>query len=203
MDQLFERFKPACGKSALRVASKKMQKRMDVRMLNGAQNDEDGDAMIDVDASDALSEDEEEPDDIEDRPKKKGEQSICNVSFSNFDLANLVNGWPEDPLELRPFDYHFTKEGIIRSWIAVGFLPMMGRAMEDPKERHELGEGGAPPAMAKLLAALNKEYKIAAKTLTGMGYNWAMLDCELPLWLGEIARGMTWEEHMTAAALDI
>ena len=69
---------------------------------------------------------------------------------------NLVNGWPEDPLELRPFDYHFTKEGIIRSWIAVGFLPMTGRAMEDPKERHELGEGGAPPAMAKLLAALNK-----------------------------------------------
>ena len=58
---------------------------------------------------------------------------------------------------MRPFDYHFTKEGIIRSWIAVGFLPMKGRAMEDPKERHELGEGGAPPATAKLLAALNKE----------------------------------------------
>jgi hypothetical protein len=35
MDQLFERFKPACGKSALRVALKKMQKRMEVRMLNG------------------------------------------------------------------------------------------------------------------------------------------------------------------------
>ncbi len=32
MDQLFERFKPACGKSALRVASKKMQKRMEVRL---------------------------------------------------------------------------------------------------------------------------------------------------------------------------
>jgi len=30
MDQLFERFNPACGKSALRVASKKMQKRMEV-----------------------------------------------------------------------------------------------------------------------------------------------------------------------------
>ena len=84
MDQLFERFKPACGKSALRVASKKMQKRMEVRMLNGrARNDEDGDAVIDIDASDASSDDEEEPNEIEDRPKKKGEQSICNVSFSN------------------------------------------------------------------------------------------------------------------------
>ncbi len=58
------------------------------------------------------------------------------------DLANLVNGWPDDPVELRPFDYHFTKEGIIRSWIAVGFLPMTGRATQDLKVRHELGEGG-------------------------------------------------------------
>jgi hypothetical protein len=159
-----------------------MQKRMEVRMLNAgrARNDEDGDAVIDIDASNASSDDEEEPNEIEDRPKKKGDQSICNVSFSNFDLANLVNGWPEDPLELRPFDYHFTKKGIIRSWIAVGFLPMTGRATEDPKVRHELGEGGAPPAVAKCLAALDKEYKIAAKTLTGMEYNGTMLDCELP-----------------------
>jgi hypothetical protein len=133
-----------------------------------------------IDATNALSEDEEEPNEIEDRPKKKGEQSICNASFSNFDLANLKNGWPEDPLELRPFDYHFTKEGIIRSWIAVGFLPMTGRATEDPKVRHELGEGGAPPAVAKCMAALDKEYKIAAKTMTGMGYNGTMLICELP-----------------------
>ena len=151
-------------------------------MLNAgrARNDEDGNAVIDIDASDASSDDEEEPNEIDDRPKKKGGQSICNVSFSNFDLANLVNGWPEDPLELRPFDYHFTKKGIIRSWIAVGFLPMTGRATADPKVRHELGEGGAPPAAAKHLAALDKEYKIAAKTLTGMGYNGTMLDCELP-----------------------
>ena len=54
--------------------------------------------------------------------------------------------------------------------------------MEDPKVKHELGEGGALPAAAKHLAALNKEYKIAGKTftVTGMGYNRTMLDCELP-----------------------
>ncbi len=83
-------------------------------MLNGAQNDEDINAVIDVDASDALSEDEEEPDEIEDRPKKKGGLSICNVIFSNFDLANLVNGWMEDPLEMRSFAYYFMNEGIVR-----------------------------------------------------------------------------------------
>ena len=64
---------------------------------------------------------------------KKGERIICHVSFSNFDLANLVNGWLDDPVELHPFDCHFTKEGIIRLWIAVGFLPITGRAMQDPK----------------------------------------------------------------------
>jgi hypothetical protein len=58
MDQLFERFTPACGKSTLRVALKKMQMRMAVR----ARND-----VIEIDGSDALSEDEmEEPDEIAD-----------------------------------------------------------------------------------------------------------------------------------------
>jgi hypothetical protein len=46
--------------------------------------------------------------------------------------------------------------------------------------RHELGEGGAPPAVAKHMAALNNEYEIASKTLMAMGFNGAMLDCELP-----------------------
>jgi hypothetical protein len=170
MDQLFERFKPAWGKSALRVAPKKMQMRMVV------QND-----VIKIDGSDALSEDEaEEPDEIVDRQKKKGEGNICNVSFSNFDLANLVNGWSDDPVELHSFDYHFTKEGIIRSWIAVMFLPITGRATQDPKIRHELGEKGPPPAVEKCFSALNNKYKIASKTLTAMGFNGAMLDCELP-----------------------
>jgi hypothetical protein len=78
-------------------ALKKMQMRMAVR----AQND-----VIEIDGSDASSEDEvEEPDDkIADWQKKKGEWSICNMSFSNFDLANLVNGWPDDPVELHLFD---------------------------------------------------------------------------------------------------
>ncbi len=54
-------------------------------------------------------------------------------------------------MELRPFDYHYTKEEIIESWLAVGFLPMTGKAAEDPKVRHELGEGGAPPTAARCL----------------------------------------------------
>ncbi len=80
--------------------------------MNNVRND-DAVAVIDVDASDASSSENE---DKSDERKKKEGRSICNGSFSNFDLANLVNGWPDDPVELRPFDYHFTKEGIIGSW---------------------------------------------------------------------------------------
>ena len=63
----------------------------------------------------------------------KKKVSICNVSFSNFGFGLLVNGWPDDPIKDRPFDFHFTAESILRSHIAVGFMPMMGRANLDPK----------------------------------------------------------------------
>jgi hypothetical protein len=83
-------------------------------------------------------------------------------------------------VELRPFDYHFIKEGIIGLWLAVEFLPMTEKAAEDPKVRHKLSEGDAPSALARRLAALDKEYKISAKTLTTMGFNGELLDCKLP-----------------------
>ena len=59
-----------------------------------------------------------------------------------------MNGWPSNPIELRPFDCHFTAKKIIKTWIAVGFFPMTGNAVNDPKVRHELGDGGAPPEAA-------------------------------------------------------
>jgi hypothetical protein len=36
---------------------------------------------------------------VDNSPSKHHEQSICNVSFSNMDLGNLVNGWPGNPVE--------------------------------------------------------------------------------------------------------
>jgi len=42
-------------------------------------------------------------------------------------------------------------EGIIKSWIAVGFLPMTGNAVNDPKVRHELGDGGGCRQSQRLL----------------------------------------------------
>ena len=61
---------------------------------------------------------------------------------------NLVNGWPDDPIKDRPFDFYFSKDSIIKSLIAVGFMPMTCRAATDPKVWFEFGPGGAPPDKA-------------------------------------------------------
>ena len=83
----------ACSKSALHLAAKKMQMRMEVRV---AEKDKDNESDCD-----------EDMDPIEPILDKHRGHSICNVSFTNLDLGNLVNGWPDDPIELRPFDCHF------------------------------------------------------------------------------------------------
>jgi hypothetical protein len=83
MDQLFEEFKLVCGKSALSVELKKMQMRMQARVNAGAKTINDDNAPDDNE--------DEEHDNINDG-KKQRQWSICNVSFSNFDLTNLVNG---------------------------------------------------------------------------------------------------------------
>ncbi len=72
--------------------------------------------------------------------KTKG-VSICNINLTNHDLGNIVNGFPGDAIKDRPFDYCFSEDNIIKNWIAVGFMPITGNAANDPKVRHELGEG--------------------------------------------------------------
>jgi len=181
MVQLFEKFKPACSKRALRVASKKMQKRMLVRKKSTSKGNSD-----ESDGENELVEEEEEvvvveaEEEVEVKVEKK-RQSICNVSFSNFDLGNLVNGWPEDPVELRPFDFHFTKERIIKTWKAFGFLPMMGNATKDPKVRYEMGEGGSPDDATNCLDHLNADYRKSVEALTEMGFNGVIFDIEPPV----------------------
>jgi hypothetical protein len=174
MDQLFEKFKPACSKSALRIAAKKIHARYDARQKFKTTG------MVDDDNSSAdgdLSDDDEDAGGKK-KPKKKTKtgKSVCNVSFSNYDLGNLVNGWPDDPIEDRPFDFHFSKDGIIKSHIAVGFMPMTGRAARDPKVRFEYGPGGAPPDEAGRMEKLREEYQEAAGAMNKLGYNGDMLD---------------------------
>jgi hypothetical protein len=53
-------------------------------------------------------------------------------------------------------------------------------AVNDPKVRHELGDGGAPPEAAIRMKALSVKYCKMAQVLTGMGFIGAVLDVKLP-----------------------
>ena len=84
-------------------------------------------------------------------------------------------------MELCPFDFCFTKEKIIKTWINVGFLPMTGNAALDSKVRHELGEGGAPAESTNNIEKLVDDYANIGRQLTQLGYNGEVLDLEPPV----------------------
>ena len=92
------------------------------------------------------------------------------------DLTHIVNGFPGDPIHLHPFDNCFSKVKINRTWIAVGFLPMTRNAVNDPKVRYELGEGGAPEEDLGRMEMLVSEYEEAGAMLSRLGFNGGMFD---------------------------
>ena len=104
-------------------------------------------------------------------------RSICNVNISNRDLARIVNGFSNDPIELLPFDNCFTESKIITTWIAVlVFLPMNGNAGNNRKVGYELGEGGAPKEARVKIESLVDDYSEVTQKLTNSGYNGNILN---------------------------
>jgi len=149
-----------------------MKSRLDeIRSAGGA-------APISVDSdssSDEISDENEDDGSVVD-VAHVAKESITKVKLSNLDLGHVVNGFPGDPVELRPFDFCFTQEKIIKTWIKVGFMPHTGNAASDPKVRHELGEGGAPMEQLVRMEQLVKDYNESAQRLTDMGFNGEVLD---------------------------
>ena len=107
--------------------------------------------------------------------------SLMNVGLGNLDLGHMVDGYPGDPIERRPFTYCFTPAKVLTWWRKVGFLPMNRNALNDPKVRYELGEGGAPEDEGRRLALLEEAYKEGAAGLQRLGFNGIdVFDIELP-----------------------
>ena len=57
---------------------------------------------------------------------------------------------------------------------------MNREALNDPKVRRELGEGGASEEEGQRLQMLEDEYKKGAEKLSSLGYNGKVFDIELP-----------------------
>ncbi len=102
-DQMYSSFKPRCKASAIHVVGKKMSARLAARQAFAETQNCDSDDLASISDS-SISDDGS-------IRKKKG-PSIGNVSLTKRDLANIVDGDPGDPLDLRPFSFCFTKEKI-------------------------------------------------------------------------------------------
>ena len=106
-------------------------------------------------------------------------QSVCSVSIGNRDIGAIVNGFPHDSVEKRPFDKCFTYVNIFNTWITVGFLPMTGNAVNDPNVRYESGKGGAPEEAGRCMELSVQEYEECAQTLNRLGFNGDVLNLEV------------------------
>ena len=172
MDQLYSDFKPRCTASTIPVAGRKMDARIAARKKREA-------TALAVAVAVAVAVEmsgEESSDSTESVDKGKRKRSACHVSLGNIDLSSIVNRFNGDPIECRPFDQTFTTTNIIKSWIAVGSLPMTSNEAIDPKVRHELGEGGAPEEAQKRIQALVDGYNESREELRELGYNADLLD---------------------------
>ena len=195
LDQMFSDFQPRCKRSAIRIVGMKMKSRLDA--LRRA---ETATTPITVDSS--SDSDESSDEDEDDRSvavaapvEAPQAQSITKVKLCNLDLGHVINGFPGDPAELRPFDFCFTKEKIIKTWINVGFMPHTGNAALDPKVRHELGEGGAPQEAQVRLEHLVEDYATSRNKLMELGFNGEVLDLKPKTVAANSSSALTMEEE--------
>ena len=205
MDQLYAEFQPQCKKSAQRVASLKLAARVAARKAAATKTGNDitepaespnrdlENALDDGDLEDFFNEEGDEdvnlgldvppasadPDGSTVAITFKG--SVCSVTLNCYDLAAIVNGFPHDPIEKRPFDYCFQKDKIKETWRKVGFLPMTRNAVNDERVRYEMGDGGAPPEIAQRMELLVEDYHEHRRTLQRLGFNGNIFDVEIPV----------------------
>jgi len=182
LDQMYSEFKGECKKSTVRVAGLKMAARVQARKKGMVQREHQQEEQNQSHTA-ALEEylegkaDSDEDVDSDDYEFSVG-RSACSVNLGNRDLGHIINGFPGDPLNLRPFDKCFCTVKIINTWIVVGFLPMTGNAALDPKVRYELGEGGAPEEARKRMELLVKDYEKSASEMDRLGFNGGVMDLE-------------------------
>ncbi len=91
-----------------------------------------------------------------------------------------MNGYPGDPIELRPFDYVFHRTNIWNWWCKVGFIPMTRNAIYDEKVCQQLGGGSAAVGdYGQKIEVLVKDYEKVAHEITQLGFKGELLDIEV------------------------
>ncbi len=143
MDQGYFEFKPACNKSTIQVAAMKMalwvkaQKIMRKKQATSTSK-QSATAMTDMEAflQDGSESNDKGYKDVADDVEKEQytftvKGSISCVKLDNGNLCGVVNGFPGDPIALRPFDCYFSCANIWKWWCNVGFMPMTRNALNN------------------------------------------------------------------------
>ncbi len=92
----------------------------------------------------------------------------------------IVNRYPDDPIELQPFNNTFTRQKIWKwSW-KVGFIPMNRKVIYDYKVWLQLGRKSATVGeQRKCIQLLVSDYEKMVKELTQMGFIRDVLDLQI------------------------
>eukprot|EP00966_Prymnesium_polylepis_P263726 6092623-Prymnesium_polylepis.1 len=107
----------------------------------------------------------------------KHKKDLTKVELTNTDLPRIVNGRPDDPPEMRPFSYSFTKLKVQGARDKVGAVPLTRAALRNSKVRKELDTTDTPGGtVAKVVAAHAKNMAACEK----LGLNTDVLKVSLP-----------------------
>ena len=110
LDQIYSQFKPGTKKSIKRFADMKMFSRVEARKKSDDKEQEDSvrQESFATEFKNYLDEQEANLDKDDDKDGAIALQvgcSVCNVTLTYKDISTIVNGYPGDPIDLRPFDY--------------------------------------------------------------------------------------------------
>jgi hypothetical protein len=101
------------------------------------------------------------------------------LSIGFEDLSIVVNGYDDDPIDMKPFDKFFNKERIVLSWKRVGFVPFTRNCLKHKKVRHEIGKQGE--AKSAELEDLQDQYDHLVSLARRRGFNAGVFDASLPV----------------------
>ncbi len=192
----------AARKMAKRVEARKLMKKKEqqkeVASVALANTNYDNNSSSNNISSSGVREDRTHVDDLEEYLEEEGDAdwdnddddeenftfevkgSVCNVKINNCDLSSIVNGFPGDPISLRPFDKIFTRQNIWLWWCKVGFIPMNRNTLNDDKVRQQLGgEKASVGDQGQRLQLLVDDYEKAAAEVNELGFRGEVLDLEL------------------------
>jgi len=116
-----------------------------------------------------------------DKHKKDPSVEIPVSHITNDDIAAIVNGKPDDPIEERPFDFCFQNEKIWKSFTKIGWTPFTRAALKHKKVRHMLGEGGASEDMKGKLERVQERYDDIKEKVKKHGINSFVFNSKIPV----------------------